>query len=164
LDPATGKEKWRFDNALSWVNTSPAVTQGKVFFATSDSSLYHMVDAATGKSLVRQQGKAYMFSPLVMADDVPFRGVLNGPLEARDANSGELLWDYQTDASKQNKAWVLTADRKFNQPLLFFDNWREAPLLAEDRQFSVGSIFSSPLVANGVVYFGSTDGFLYALE
>jgi outer membrane protein assembly factor BamB len=164
LDAATGKEKWRFDNALSWVNTSPAVTQGKVFFATSDSSLYHMVDAATGKSLVRQQGKAYMFSSPTIAGDVAFLGVLNGTLEARDANSGELLWDYQTDASKQNKSWVLTADRKFNQPLLFFDNWREAPLLAEDRQFSVGSIFSSPLVANGVVYFGSTDGFLYALE
>jgi eukaryotic-like serine/threonine-protein kinase len=164
LDAATGKEKWRFDNALSWVNTSPAVTQGKVFFATSDSSLYHMVDAATGKSLVRQQGKAYMFSSPAIAGDVVFLGVLNGTLEARDANTGELLWDYQTDASKQNKGWVLTADRKFNQPLLFFDNWREAPLLAEDRQFGVGSIFSSPLVANGVVYFGSTDGFLYALE
>jgi outer membrane protein assembly factor BamB len=47
---------------------------------------------------------------------------------------------------------------------LFFDNWGEAPILAQDRQISVGSIFSSPLVANGVVYFGSTDGFLYALE
>jgi outer membrane protein assembly factor BamB len=28
----------------------------------------------------------------------------------------------------------------------------------------VGSIFSSPLVAGGVVYFGSTDGNLYAIE
>ncbi|MGB9476076.1 MAG: PQQ-binding-like beta-propeller repeat protein [Candidatus Udaeobacter sp.] len=164
LDAATGKEKWRFDNALSWVITSPAVNQGKVFFATSDSSLYNMADAATGKSLVRQQGKAYMFSSPAIAGDVAIIGVLNGTLEARDAKSGELLWDYQTDASKQNKGWVLTVDRKFNQPLLFFDNWLEAPILAQDRQVSVGSIFSSPLVANGVVYFGSTDGFLYALE
>jgi outer membrane protein assembly factor BamB len=164
LDAATGKEKWRFDNALSWVNTSPAVTKGKVFFATSDSSLYHMVDAATGKSIVRQQGKAYMFSSPAITGDVAFIGVLNGTLEARDPNTGEFLWDYQTDASKQNNGWVLTADRRFNQPLLFFDNWGEAPILAQDRQISVGSIFSSPLVANGVVYFGSTDGFLYALE
>jgi hypothetical protein len=28
---------------------------------------------------------------------------------------------------------VLTADGKFNQPFLFFDNWFEAPLLAQDR-------------------------------
>jgi len=164
LDVATGKEKWRFDNALSWVITSPGVTRGKVFFATSDSSLYHMADAVTGKSLVRQQGKAYMFSSPAIAGEVVIIGVLNGTLEARDANTGELLWDYQTDASKRNSGWVLTPERRFNQPLLFFDNWREAPLLAQDRQVSVGSIFSSPLIANGVVYFGSTDGFLYALE
>ena len=57
---------------------------------------------------------------------------------------------------------VLTAERRFN--VLFFDNWREAPLLAPDRQMSVGSIFSSALVANGLVYFGSTEGFIYALN
>ena len=164
LDAATGKEKWKVDNQLSWVITSPAVKDGRVFFATSDSSLYQVVEAATGKLLLKQDGKAYMFSSPTVTNDIVFIGVLNGTLEARDVNTGVLLWDFQTDASKQNKGWVLTADRRFNAPFLFFDNWREAPLLAQDRQVSVGSIFSSPLVANGVVYFGSTDGYLYALE
>ena len=164
LDAATGKEKWRFDNALSWVITSPAVVNGKVFFATSDSALYHVVDAATGKSVLKKEGKAYMFSSPAVVNDVVLIGVLNGTLEARDVNTGEVLWEFQTDASKQNNGWVLTADRKFNQPLLFYSNWREAPIVATERQFSVGSIFSSPLVANGVVYFGSTDGLLYAIE
>jgi outer membrane protein assembly factor BamB len=36
--------------------------------------------------------------------------------------------------------------------------------VANDQQIRIGGIFSSPLVANGVVYFGSADGFLYALE
>ena len=164
LDAATGKEKWRFDNALSWVITSPAVVNGKVFFATSDSSLYHVVEAASGKPILRQEGKAYMFSSPAVAGDVVLIGVLNGTLEARDINTGAILWDFQTDASKQNKGWVLTTDRKFNAPLLFYSSWREAPIVATDQQMSVGSIFSSPLVANSVVYFGSTDGFLYALE
>src|SRR6266513_2479032 len=114
LDAATGKEKWRFFNDLSWVITSPAVADGKVFFATSDSSLYHVVDADSGKPVVRQQGKAYMFSSPAIAGDVSFIGVLNGILEARDVKTGELLWDFQVDTSKQNKGWVLTADRKFN--------------------------------------------------
>ena len=38
IDAATGKEKWRFNNSGSWVISSPAVTQGKVIFGTSDSS------------------------------------------------------------------------------------------------------------------------------
>ena len=137
--------------------TSPAVTQGKVFFATSDSSLYHVVDAATGKPALRQEDKAYMFSSPTVVGDVVLIGVLNGTLEARDLKSGELLWDFQTEASKQNKGWVLTADRKFNAPMLYYSNWREAPVVATERQFNIGAIFSSPLVVNGVIYFGSTD-------
>lgn len=164
LDAASGKEKWKFDNQLSWVITSPAVFNGKVYFATSDSALYHVAEAATGKSLVKEDGQAYMFSSPAVANNTVFIGVLNGTLMARDATTGKLLWEFQTDASRENKGWVLTAERRFNIPLLFFDNWKEAPLLAQDRQLSVGSIFSSPLVANGTVYFGSTDGFLYAID
>jgi len=164
LDAATGKEKWRFSTGASWVISSPAVAQGKVYFATSDSSMYHVVDAASGKPLLQQQGKAYVFSSPAIAGDVVLLGVLNGTLEARDIKSGELLWDFQTETSKQNKGWVLTSERRFNGPMLYRSNWREGPLVATGRQDSVGSIYSSPLVVNGVVYFGSTDGNLYAID
>ena len=164
LDTATGKEKWRFDNALSWVISSPAVVDGKVYFATSDSSVYHVVESATGKSILKETDKAYMFSSPAVTDDVVFIGVLNGTLEARDRTTGKVLWSFETEASKQNKGWVLTADRHFNDPLLYHSSWREDPIVAVDRQFSIGAIFSSPLVIEGVVYFGATDGYLYALD
>jgi outer membrane protein assembly factor BamB len=122
------------------------------------------VEGATGKSLVKEDGRAYMFSSPAVVNDTVFIGVLNGTLVARDAAIGKVLWEFQTDASKENKGRVLTAEGRFNVPMLFFDNWREGPLVAQDRQISVGSIFSSPLVANGIVYFGSTDGFMYAIE
>lgn len=100
-----------------------------------------------------------------------FRGHLVGAdrltgefLQARDLPSGEVLWNFETELSKQNKGWVLTKDRAFNDPLLYHSSWREYPLAAADQQFAIGAIFSSPLIVNGVVYFGSTDGYLYALE
>jgi len=164
LEAATGKEKWKFFNELSWVIVSPAIKDGKVVFATSDSSLYHVADAATGKSVLKQQDKAYIFSSPVIAGDVVLMGVLNGTLQARDLKTGEPLWDFRTETSKQNKGWVLTADRKFNEPMFYYSNWREAPTVATDRQFNIGAIFSTPLVMNGVVYFGSTDGNLYAID
>jgi len=89
---------------------------------------------------------------------------LNGTLEARDFATGALLWDYSTDASRANQGWALTADRRFNTPMTFRSGWREGMALAFARQSSVGSIFSTPLVAGGVVYVGSADGRLYALE
>jgi outer membrane protein assembly factor BamB len=166
IDAATGKEKWHFNNNGSWVIVAPAVTQGKVFFATSDSALYHVVDAATGKPVLQQEGKAFMFSSPAVAGDVVYVGVTNGTLEARDVASGTLLWDFQTEASKQNAGWVLTADRKFNNSLLFRSGaqWQGPTIDATNRMLRVGSIFSSPLVAGGAVYFGSNDGNLYAIE
>jgi outer membrane protein assembly factor BamB len=164
LDAATGKEKWKFFNDLSWVITSPAVIAGKVVFATSDSSLFRVVDAATGKESLKQTSKAYVFASPAVAGDVVYVGILNGSLEARDLNTGALLWEFQTEASRQNLNWVLTADRKFNGPMLSISGWREAATGELDRQSTVGSFFSSPLIADGVVYIGSTDGYLYALE
>ena len=164
VDAATGKEKWKFFNDMSWVITSPAVTRGKVVFATSDSSLFRILDAATGKEVLKQSSKAYVFASPAVAGDVVYLGVLNGTLEARDLTSGELLWEFQTEASRQNRNWLLTADRKFNGPMLSISGWREAATGELDRQSAVGSFFSSPLIANGVVYIGSTDGYLYALE
>src|SRR6476646_7688101 len=65
LDGATGKAKWKFDNALSWVITSPAVVEG-----------------GTGKPILKLEDKAFMFSSPAVTNDVVFIGVLNGTLEA----------------------------------------------------------------------------------
>jgi outer membrane protein assembly factor BamB len=164
LDAATGKEKWRANNQGSWVNSTPAVSDGKVYFATSDSSLFHAVDAATGKPVFQQQLKAYVFSSPSIAGDVVYLGILNGTMDARDRRTGELLWSFQTETAKQNRNWVLTADGKLNPAMFFRSNWHEGPLVAADREFAIGAIFSAPLIAGGVVYVGSADGFLYALE
>ena len=48
--------------------------------------------------------------------------------------------------------------------MIFTTAWREAGASSLDLQSTVGSFFSSPLIVNGVVYAGSTDGNLYALE
>jgi len=164
IDAATGKEKWHVNNAGSWVISSPAVVNGKVLYATSDSSLFHVVDAADGKSLVRQSTKAYVFSSPSVAGGVVLTGILNGTLEARDLASGDLLWEFRTEASRENVGWALTSDRRFNMPMLYRSPSGESQIVATAKELAVGSMFSTPLVAEGVVYVGSTDGPLYALE
>ena len=164
LDAATGKELWRVNNAGSWVITSPAVADGRVIFATSDSALFRIVDARTGKEIAKQQGKAFMFGSPAVARGIAYQPVTNGILEARDAATGELLWTFRTESSRENAGWALTADGKFNTPMLSASSNGEASILAAARQWSTGSMFSSPLVADNTVYVGSTDGNLYAIE
>lgn len=155
---------WCVNNNGSWVVSSPAVNDGKVYFATSDSRLYQIVDALTGKPVLQQEEKAYIFSSPVIAGDVVLLGVTNGSLLARDRVSGKVLWEFQTEASQRNLGWVLTADRHFNNSLLLRSQWQEPTIVATTRMQSVGTIFSTPLVGDGVVYVGSTDGNLYAIE
>ena len=164
LDARTGKERWNVSTDGSWVIGSPAVDEGRVYFATSDSALYQVVDAATGRSLQRHDALAYVFASPTVAGDVVLLGVLNGILQARDKASGDVLWEFQTEASRANRGWALTAERRFNGPMLYPSNWHEATAVAMDRQSSVGSFFSTPLVVGGVVYIGSADGNLYAIE
>ena len=59
---------------------------------------------------------------------------------------------------------MLTAEGKLNPAMFFRSNWNEGALVAADREFAIGSIFSAPLIVDGVVYVGSADGFLYALQ
>jgi len=164
LDAATGREKWRYPTNGSWVVTSPAVSAGRVVFATSDSSLVTALDAATGQQLWQQSTRAYVFASPAVAGDVVLTGVLNGILEARSLSSGALLWEFRTETSRANEGWALDASGRFNGGLMFPSPWRESALGVVERQSRAGSFFSSPLVAAGTVYIGAADGRVYAIE
>lgn len=164
LDLASGQERWRFSTGASWVISSPAVHAGRVYFATSDTSLVHALDAISGAPLWQQQGQAYVFSSPTVAGSVLLLGVLNGTLEARDLASGERLWSWQTDAARANLGWALTADGRINSAMLYTEGWHDSMALGAQRQFSIGALFATPLVVNGVIYVGSADGRLFAIE
>lgn len=164
LDLATGREAWKVNTAGSWVIASPAVQGGKVVFATSDSALIHIVDAASGKPLAEHKAKAYMFGSPVIAGRTLLIGAVNGSLEGRDWPSGELLWTWRTEASQANPHWVLTAEGRMNNAMNFASTWRESMGVGFERMLRVGSIFSTPWVTEaGLVVFGSADGRVYAL-
>lgn len=164
IDLTTGLERWRFSTGSSWVVGSPAVAHGRVYFATSDSSLVHALDVASGRPVFQQQAQAYMFSSPVVAGQVLLIGQLNGTLQARDGTTGSLLWQFTTDAARRNAGWVLTADGRFNSAWLFDSDSYESMVIGFHRQSSVGSFFSTPLVVDGAIYIGSADGRMYALR
>ncbi|MFO1338366.1 MAG: PQQ-binding-like beta-propeller repeat protein [Burkholderiaceae bacterium] len=163
FDARTGAVKWSRDTAGSWVNTSPAVQDGRVHVATSDTALLLALDATSGEPLWQQPGPAYMFGSPSLAGGVLLQPVLNGSLQARDRATGTLLWEFQTEASRRNEGWVLTSERGFNSAQLYTSSWHDAMAIGFSRQSSVGSFFSSPLVVDGTVYIGSADGRVYAL-
>ncbi len=165
LDAATGRKKWDYPTSKSWVIGTPAVRDGTVYFGTSDSARFLALDAENGRLRFNFDVKAYVFSSAAIAGNRVYFGSHNGRLYAIDAQTGVLAWDFRTEASKADPLGVLNPDGSFNETLYapVFGDFQDM-YVSYLRLVSVGAIFSSPVVDRGVVYFGSTDGNLYALR
>ncbi len=165
LDAATGRKKWDYPTSKSWVITTPAVRDGLVYAGTSDSARFFALDAKTGRLRFNTDAKAYMFSSPALAGSLAYIGNHNGKLYAFDAKTGAKAWEFQTEASKQDRQNVLQDDGSLNQDAFapLFNDFQDM-YLDFQRYASVGAIVSSPVVAGGAVLFGSMDGNLYSLK
>jgi len=166
LDAASGRKKWDYMTNLSWVNATPAVRDGLVYSATSDSARFFALETKTGRLHFNFKAGAQIFSSPALAGDLAYFGVANGFLYAVDAKTGKEAWSFRTDASKADPMKILKPDGSLDSARTYasyFHDYQDM-ILGMERQFSVGAIWSSPAVDHGVVYFGSTDGNLYALQ
>jgi eukaryotic-like serine/threonine-protein kinase len=167
LDAATGKQKWFYATQGSWVNNSPTLYDGKLYFGWSLPGRWEALDAKTGKLLSTVDSKVPIFSSLAISHGLLYAGTFDGKLTAYDLTNQKPVWVFQTDASKQNSAALTNPDGTFNWntifessfPSLFYDDM----VVGVRKLFTVGAILSSPVVVNNMVYVGSTDGNLYAL-
>ena len=164
LDESTGQKKWAFPAKGSWVVASPAVRDGKVYFATSDSSLVYAVDAKSGEVLYSAGlNHWYLYSSPAIAGSMLYVGSTQGRLVAVDLGDLKMRWTFETDASKQLAPTYTKADGTPNREALFRSDFYDDMVTGVERTMSMGSILSSPVVVDKVVYVGSADGNLYAL-
>jgi eukaryotic-like serine/threonine-protein kinase len=165
LDAATGRKKWDYPTSKSWVSGTPAVADGVVYVGTSDSSRFLALDARSGRLRFSFDAKAYVFSSAALAGGLAYFGSHNGKLYAIDAKTGRPAWEFQTEASAADRMKILRPDGGLNreafQPV--FGDFEDM-YLDFYRFISVGAILASPVVDQGIVYFGSTDGNLYAVH
>ncbi len=164
LDAKSGVRKWAHDNKGGWVIGSPAVARGVVYFPTSDGQRFKALDAATGATLYDIPNKAVSFSSPAVVNGAIVYGTSDGWLHMVSANTGRALAEFQTDGSKENAARYVDAAGNMKSAALYPDATLDGMIIGLDRMFSLGSVLSSPAVVDGIAYFGSTDGNVYAVE
>jgi outer membrane protein assembly factor BamB len=166
FDAATGHKKWDYPTSKSWVIGTPAVRDGVVYVGTSDSSRFMALDAKNGRLRFNFDAKAYMFSSAALAGDLAYVGDHNGRFYAIDIKTGKLAWEFQTEASKKDPFKFLNADGSLNEEAISAPVFGDFEDMYIDiyRFVMIGAVVSSPVVDRGVVYFGSMDGNLYALQ
>jgi len=163
LDAASGKQKWVYSTRGSWVNNSPALYDGKLYFGWSLPGRWEAVDAKTGDRLASVDTKVPIFSSLAISHGLLYAGTFDGKLTAFDVKSQKPLWEFQTDASRQHLEALTNQDGTFNWGVIVPEGFYDDMVTGMSKRFTSGTILSSPVVVNNTVYFGSTDGNLYAL-
>jgi outer membrane protein assembly factor BamB len=164
VDATTGKLVWSFDNKGSWVIGSPAVQDGKVYFATSDSGLFYALDAKSGAILFSLDNKHWpMFSSPAVSGDTLYIGSHEGKLLAIDLKAQKFTWSFETEGHKQNGSTYTKLDGSPKYEAAFTDFFYDDMVHGVQKMMAVGAILSSPAIANGTIYIASTDGNIYAL-
>jgi eukaryotic-like serine/threonine-protein kinase len=173
LDAATGALRWKFKTG-DVVHSSPAVSGGTVFVGSWDTYLYAL-DAATGKEKWRfKTGEDHEIfnqvgiqaSPAV-ADNVVYFGCRDSNFYAVDAATGKQLWTYGNQGSwvigsaavRDGKVYFATSDTGLLHAL---DGRSGAELFTLD--FHRWPMFSSPALSGNMLYLGSHQGRLLAVD
>lgn len=103
---------------------------------------------------------------MAMAGDTLYLGNFGGKLTAIDLKGQKTAWVFETDGAKQNASSLTNADGSIKFETVFSSPspYYEDMVLAVHKLFTMGTILSSPVVVGDTVYFGSTDGNLYAVR
>lgn len=164
LDSSTGRLRWKHNEHGSWVIGSPAFAGEDVLYTTSDEKRLWSLDAATGSERFSVPYSIFSFSSPSVAGNMAYFGAFDGRLYGVDVRDGRVTQMFSTDASRKNLPPHLDAKGLVDLRGFYTDNTFEGIVAGLDRIYSLGSIIASPAIAGGVLYVGSTDGTLYAVE
>lgn len=170
LSKKTGEELWLFD-AGAIVRSSPAVYKNVLYCGTMEGEMYAL-DIQSGKQVwkFKTEGNKnfpkgeILFRPLVHNNAVYF-GARDAVFYALKAETGELLWKvrengpwYTKAAAFEGTIFAASSDGHFIQALDASTGDEKWKFFAEDL------IFSQPSIHEGIIYFGSHDSYLYAVN
>jgi outer membrane protein assembly factor BamB len=167
LDATTGTLKWRYSANNSWILTSATFKDNTVYIGTSDTYQFIALDAITGKEKFKAQADGYVYSSPSIAGHTAYFGDFSGQLFAVDLNeNGKISDKFITDSRRRNAGEVLLKDKiDFAHAANGLDlSLYSSTIIGMNKLYSLGPILSSPVIYQGVIYFGGADGNLYGLK
>ena len=167
LNAETGALNWKYSANNSWILTTAAVKDKTVYIGTSDSFLFLALDTETGKEKYQVKTSGYNYSSTAVAGNTAFYGDFTGKIYALDLKSGKIVDEYETPGRKVNAEKILNREGVLDFKHLAAGKdpvFYQTAVDVMNELYKLGPIVSSPVIANGTIFFGSTDGYLYAVN
>jgi outer membrane protein assembly factor BamB len=140
------------------------VSGGKVFFGISFGGKLFAADAKTGAIGYSISFKGWpIYSSPAIAGKTLYVGSTAGTMNAVNLDDQSIAWTFSTEGAKKNGPEFTNVDGSSNYFGVFPTDWYQDIVAAYVRLETIGEVLSSPVVADNAIYFGSTDGNLYAL-
>ena len=148
LDAATGEQVWDFFYGSNmWVESSPTLVDSVVYIGSSGSQMIFGFDSQTGNLILTHQSRAFCWSKPLVVEQAMIIGCTN----ANSPHQGMFVLAIGPHPANP-KSLALTS--KWELPM--------GKSLEISKAWT--GVASSPIDANGVIYFGGLDGVLYALK
>lgn len=157
----TGKGLWVYHEPGSWTSV-PSMAGERLLVTTSDSRRTLSLDAY-GNLQWTSPGHINVFSSIAATNAYGYMGGLDGKLTKMNLRTGAGVTIFQTAASKKEEHRFFNPDTKALFPDLMA-RYKDDYIKMYADFLDMGSILSTPWLEDGVVYFGSTDGNVYALQ
>ena len=126
--------------------------------------MFHAVNAKTGTEIfsLKFSGRPTFSSPAI-ARGILYVGSHSGKLFAINLAQQKIAWEFQTEGARENGALYTEDDGTPKYEAAYAGDFYDDLIVGVRKLMTVGGIYSSPVLVDGVLYFGSTDGYIYAL-
>lgn len=162
VDVNTGKLKWKFKTSGA-VESTPTISNGVIYFGSGDFYLY-AVDINTGQEKWKFKADNKISAKPIVLDDVIYFS--SNYLYALDINTVNLKWKFKPN----DVSTTIGTSVEIKDGFIYFGNDHyfyavDINTGQEKWKFKTNDcISSSPIIVDRVLFFGSYDGNLYALN
>jgi outer membrane protein assembly factor BamB len=170
LDLNTGDSLWTKDAFdRSWMPSTAAIDSNAIYTGSSDSFSFFSMDRNTGEINYATNTKAYTFSSPAIDDEMAYIGSANGRLYGITLKTGDIQWEFATTGARTDTLNIFDSKgvmdiERYKSLTKGIGDMPTLSAFMEDAFIQGGAILSSPALSDQVIYFGSSDGYIYAIS
>lgn len=160
LDIETGRGHWNYKERGSWIIATSVVIGERIYFGTSDSHRFCSFNAEDGVPIWDNALNMRVYATAVAYYDKVYYGCFNGKLFGVSADSGQVDFEFQTEASRQKYDLLFKTETHLADGIELYGAEMEE---VEKRILGLGDFLSDPLIDGYILYVGDANGYFYAI-